>query len=79
VLKNEPFETETENATVWATTLLTLLVGWQDEHLTCKKIGLAFLVPAYPGCTGKETVKRVTVKDHLAPILILVPLCKCKD
>ena len=78
MLKNKPFETETENATIWATTLLTLLVGRQEE-LACKKFGLAFLVPAYPGCTGKETVKRVTVKDHPAPILILVPLYKCKD
>ena len=70
MLKNEPFETETENATVWATTLLTLLVGRQEEHLACKKIGLAFLVPAYAGCTGTETVKRVTVKDYPAPILL---------
>jgi len=46
---------------------LMLLVGRQEGHPACKKqsvscsskiqIGFTFLVPAYPGCPGKEAVK----------------------
>jgi len=52
---------------------LTLLVGRQEGHPACKKqmmplpltvscsskiqIGFTFLLPAYPGCPGKEAVK----------------------
>jgi len=28
------------------------------------QIGLTFLVPAYPGCPGKEAIKRVSVSIH---------------
>jgi len=36
-----------------------LLVGRQEGHPACKKQsgGFTFLVPAYPGCPGKEAVK----------------------
>jgi len=51
---------------------LTLLVGWQEGHPACKKLGggvLAWLsvwsklqiVPAHPGSPGKRAVKRVCV------------------
>ena len=29
------------------------------------QFGLAFLVPAYPGCPGKEAVKRVSLSSGL--------------
>jgi len=30
------------------------------SSLASYQIGLAFLVPAYPGCHGKEAIRRVT-------------------
>jgi len=102
---------------------LTLLVGCQEEHLTCKKlndevlawlsvwnkvkticiwsswchcdpivacfikirIGLTFLVPAYPGCSGKQATVYVClcwIKPSGSPFVILHPVgerdsCDC--
>ena len=36
-------------------------------HISCFikiQIGLTFLVPAYPGCPGKQAVKRVSCKKQ---------------
>jgi len=33
--------------------------------------GLTFLVPAYPGCPGKETVERVSVYSNMSVTIIV--------
>jgi len=45
---------------------------------------LTFLVPAYPGCPGKEAVKRVSVMSclvclHTFPINLLFPISTLRN
>jgi len=54
------------------------LMPLSPHHLLLKiQIGLTFLVPAYPGCPGKEAIKRVSVCLLLVVIGTLwYELCK---
>jgi len=48
---------------------LTVLVGWQEGHMACKKlspllpIGFTFLVLANPDSPGRRAVKQVCVSE----------------
>jgi len=71
---------------VWNKVQMTYI--WSSWHchliVSCFikiQIGLTFLVPAYPGCTGKETVKRASVCLLLVVVhagLLSVPLWDLK-
>ena len=50
----------------------------QNPIISCLikiKTGFTFLVPAYPGCPGKEAVKHVVVVVVFSQVIVHGPRC----